>query len=956
MFAVRYKMSTINKAWNEAFAPLALVIVLFVCVIQTGFAQNLVPNPSFEIYTDCPSDLNDGEPLQCSQWDHGNEGTVDYYNRCDYPLNMGVPDNIFGFQEPISGDAYVGLKARQDDENYREYALAPLNAPLLADSAYLVSFYISPAETFCYTKPFGALFTVGPPSYNGTEYIEYNPQIEVNGDFLDDYQNWIRISRCFLAQGGENYITIGNFRNDQESAYDDECPLGGIFVYFAYYYLDSVTVEKLPASYDQFTLDDVTGCGFYEIDPGPAENYTWSDGTTNPTLTVIESGAYYVTLSNECAFQYGEIDVTILPDAPPVALPGDTMLCAGESLEITLDTDAGAYEWQDGSNDSEYTITEDGMYIVTLTDDCDVTSDTINVTFLDAPEAFSLGEDTLICDGDAFTISLDLILGDFEWQDGSNSSSYTINDEGIYALTISNSCGQVEDDIEVGLVEPIVFSIGPDQATLCDGDQVLIELDPEFGAFLWHDGSTENNFVISSEGTVSVTITNQCFAESDAMEVTVIEPPEFSLGNDVTVCPGQLPVTFDLSGVQNAEEYLWEDDFTGSIHLINTGGTHSVTISNSCFSVSDAVQITILDSGPEVSLPADQLLCQGQIYTLHADILGIYQWQDLSTADSFLVTAPGIYALTVTNICGSDADSITIDYIPALAPPDLGSDFSLCPGEAGVLYANMVNVTYQWNDLSTADSLIITGPGVYSLQITDACSTTSDTIVISSNANPPDVDLPQTYSLCQGDTFLIESGVTGVQYLWSDGSSLSSLPVDDPGSYSLTVSNACGTDADTISIVDAGPAPVVSLGTDLSLCPGDFISVIPVSTDVQSWLWNDSSTSFSITVSSAGVVYVQGSNQCGLASDTIQVTLLPAIPQFDLGEDLSICPGETVTLAINEPNVDILWHDGTTNAELVVSNPGVIYATIANDCGSASDSVLVSLLDAPPSVDLGADQ
>ncbi|HLF63483.1 MAG TPA: hypothetical protein VI603_07015, partial [Saprospiraceae bacterium] len=962
---------------ETSYRLLAVLVLSYLLAFRCA-SQNLVPNPNFEDYTDCPTTL--GQIHLAPPWMNGNEGHVDYFHSCVDPGGIvDVPDNGWGHQDPLSGQAYSGVGAGSLGLNdYREYLMAPLLSPLIVGQSYLVSFYISLAEAACPIVPFGALFTVGPPVYDSYHHLAYEPQIETNGGLLDNYIGWTLVSRCFIADGGENYITIGNFRDVYNTPFDSSCflPAGD----HGYYFVEDVSVIEMPLSESEFTMDPVTVCGPYTINPGSAENYHWNDGTTNPTLTVTESGTYSVTLSNECAFSYGEIEVTIILDAPPVILPNDTVLCPGESIEIILDPDAGIYEWNDGNSNNEYTITEEGEYIVTLTDDCDETSDTINIAFLDPPIPFTLGEDTVICEGDLISISLDPDLGEFEWQDGSNSTTYTISEGGTYALTITSQCGTEEDEIMVTVVESIVFSLGPDMIALCNGQEIEIDLDPDLGDFLWHDNSQGNTFTISEGGTVSVTISNTCFTETDSMVVEVVYPPVFTLGPDLTVCSGEFPVTIDMSDVEHAESWEWTGGSSESVILVSTPGTYGVTISNDCFAMSDEIVVTVGDVDPVVTLPPDQLLCPGQTFMLDAGgLMGTYQWStstgSVTDADTFLVTEPGTYYLTVTNICGSGSDSVTIYYIPPLAPPDLGNDFSLCPGETGVLYAGVENVTYLWSEgttgtVGTADSLAITSPGTYSVQIADGCTSASDTVIVTFNANPPDIDLPASVDLCQGDTVVIDAGVTGVQYLWNDASTGSAttapeLIVTTSGIYYLQVSNACGTDADTIMIIDAGPAPTVSLGADLSLCPGDVMNVIPVSSDVQSWLWHDSSTSSSFSVSAAGVVYVEASNQCGQAGDTIQVTMLPATPPLDLGADLSICPGETVTLTITEPNVDILWHASTgsaasdttsTNPEFSLDTSGLITATISNACGSASDSVVVSLLDAAPTLDLGADQ
>lgn len=246
---------------------------------EHAVCQNLVPNPSFEVYTECPPGGNTGEPLQCIPWTQANEATADYFNVCSPPGEAGIPTNFAGEQWPVTGVAYVGACSRSFGVNYREYVQTQLDNPLVADAAYQVSFYISPGEELCATQPFGALFTVGIPVYDGESVLDYPPQIEVNGGFLNNYADWTLISRCFIAEGGEYYITIGNFRDDSETPIEPGCN-GTV----AYYYIDQVSVIELPLSEESFTLDPVTACDSFEIFPGSAENYEWTTAPRIPHL------------------------------------------------------------------------------------------------------------------------------------------------------------------------------------------------------------------------------------------------------------------------------------------------------------------------------------------------------------------------------------------------------------------------------------------------------------------------------------------------------------------------------------------------------------------------------------------------------------------------------------------------------------------------------------------------
>jgi len=71
------------------------------------FAQNLVPNPSFEEYVNCPNDY--GESFELRNWFIA-ISNPDYFHACDgYNDTCGVPINVWGFQQPASGDGYIGM-------------------------------------------------------------------------------------------------------------------------------------------------------------------------------------------------------------------------------------------------------------------------------------------------------------------------------------------------------------------------------------------------------------------------------------------------------------------------------------------------------------------------------------------------------------------------------------------------------------------------------------------------------------------------------------------------------------------------------------------------------------------------------------------------------------------------------------------------------------------------------
>jgi len=851
--------------------------------ISVVVSQNLVPNYSFDTINFCPTTFGGVGPTVAIPWASATNGSPDIMNSCGNPSNMGVPVNFFGTQAALTGEGYSGIYCKFPTYEYREYLLAPLFEPLTADVWYNVSFYVSLGDNACGIEQLGAYFSVAPPPGGIVSALNVTPQVESLQGFLSDKDNWVLISGCFQAEGGEAYITIGCFHHDNETPVDPACATN-----LSYYYLEnvSVTVGNEPEEIPVDLGGPVFECFSYEIDPDiPDLHYTWEDGSHNPTLVVNETGTYALTVSDGCNYGIDSIDVTIGGNHDPVEFGIDALtICNGDSYDVSFDPDISEYQWDDGSTGPEYSITTAGVYAVTLDDGCSVSSDAITISVLDPPSPFDLGDDMPICFDDEIVYDFDFTLGDFLWQDGSTSSSYTITEGGSYSLTISNMCGEESDQIILTDLEVPEIEIGDDVQVLCNGTIIDIEIDPSLGDIQWQDGSTAPNYEISGPGLYTVFVTNVCGVGSDQIDVTIYDNPVFDLGNDVHLCPG------------------------------------------------------------------DSLLLTGN------NIQGNYLWQDNSTASEFLVTSPGTYALTISNACSTGTDSIVVDYSLPLIPPDLGPDITLCPGEALVLHAASPGANYIWQDMTTADSLMVTSAGTYFVQVFNACNSFSDTVTVSVNDNPPHVDLPAQLTLCQGQSVLLDAMITGVSYQWNDQSQNQQLIVNTPGTYSLTVTNACGTDVDTTVILDGGLAPAVELGNDIDLCPGESFVLSPAYANVDSWTWQDGSSQDSFVVSGAIQVFVEVNNACGSAFDTLNTVLLPATPPLDLGNDTSLCSGESFVLSINTPGVTILWPDGSSGPDFTITGVGLVYASIANSCGQSFDTIQVNTLPDIPSLNLGPDQ
>jgi gliding motility-associated-like protein len=851
---------------------------------------NLAPNPGFEEYTSCPTGL---WQFNCYPWHSGSGGSPDYFNACTNSNVIGVPDNFNGSQPALSGNGYTGFVgiALQHDE-FREYIQAYLESTLIGGKWYYVSFNLSLSGGLhwsgvsddCGIEQIGAYFSAEPPDYVPVDFIDVVPQVESSGSFYSDTTNWMLIEGCFKAVGDEMVITIGNFHNNLNTNVDTACTA---YPYEAYYYLEDVFVgEVQPGELDLELGGPVSGCYTYTIDPQiSGVDFYWEGGSTDPTLTVTTSGMYSLTIYDGCRAGVDSIEVIIINAPDDLIDLEEITVCQGETVEVTLDPDLTEYTWNDGSHETDYVIATSGVYTVTLDDGCDITIDEIEVTILDPPSPFSLGGDTVLCTGSQIEFEFDPDLGDFQWQDNNPSNYYVITQEGFYAVTISNMCGEASAELEVTETDPVIVSLGVDNDTLCTGEMLHFSLDPALGTYIWQDGSTNPIYNISSTGVYSVTMTNYCGLSSDTVAVVAYSTPSFDLGDTIHTCPGQ----------------SW-----------------TIAITN---------------------------------------YIGEYTWQDGSHANYIEVTTSGTYSLTIENACGIDSGDIVMIYADTLLPPDLGADFSLCPGDVATLNVSFPGATYIWQDMSTADTLLVNVPGIYHVQVSNQCETLMDTVVVTTEDQPPSISLPDQISLCQGSNEVLDPEVSGVVYTWSDGTDGSTLNVTSPGVFMLTVTNACGSDVDTVIVLNGGPLPSVSLGPDVSICEGEVINITPVFSDVNSWLWSDGSMNAEYSSSSAGTVYVEVTNGCGVAYDTMEVNILAVTPPLDLGPDFTLCPGMTSILMITISDVNVLWSDSTTgNNFLVTETDAQVYATITNGCGESVDTVNVLLLPTIPPLDLGADQ
>jgi hypothetical protein len=230
----------------------AVILLMFFFIAQGfSYCQNLVPNGSFE---DTIPRFNNPTPTYVESvppWFAGYADASPNYFNSVYDITsagFGTPSNLWGYQVPVSGFAFVGFGTYTIGPQYREY-ISVMIQPLQFNHIYYLKFYVSLADSSRYAVDrIGAYFSVDTASFYNYNY-NFIPQVANQpGIVISDTMNWVAIEGFYLAQGGEKCLTFGNFYNNANTQITQ---LAVNNFNFSYYYLDEVSLIDCTATFIQ---------------------------------------------------------------------------------------------------------------------------------------------------------------------------------------------------------------------------------------------------------------------------------------------------------------------------------------------------------------------------------------------------------------------------------------------------------------------------------------------------------------------------------------------------------------------------------------------------------------------------------------------------------------------------------------------------------------------------------
>lgn len=231
------------------------------------FAQNphnLVPNPSFEEVDGKIKSA--GQIMLAIPWKSVTMNPVDLYSEDAKDKSFRVPENKYGKEKPKTGKNYAGVSFYgHRGRAPRTYLGVELKSEMIAEKEYCLKFHISMSDMSKYAvNNFGLYIAKEELTETTDGNLSFEPQImSVTNEVYDQQYLWKDICGTYKAEGGEKFITIGNFFPDDDTKQETvrlSREFSGRQSYDAYYYIDDVSViatEKLKEG--ECSCDQIAG-------------------------------------------------------------------------------------------------------------------------------------------------------------------------------------------------------------------------------------------------------------------------------------------------------------------------------------------------------------------------------------------------------------------------------------------------------------------------------------------------------------------------------------------------------------------------------------------------------------------------------------------------------------------------------------------------------------------------
>ncbi|HRP58389.1 PKD domain-containing protein, partial [Agriterribacter sp.] len=543
-----------------------------------------------------------------------------------------------------------------------------------------------------------------------------------------------------------------------------------------------------------------------------------------------------------------------------------------------------------------------------------------------------------------------------------------------YTVTVTrNGCSDSDDKV-ITVTTPPTVDLGP-AAAICAGNSITLDAG-DHGAgttYNWSTGETTRTIDVTTADTYTVTVTRNGCSASDSKAITVTTSGlVVDLGTDIERCAVGLPTTLD-AGITGAT-YKWgSDPFVPTVTNKTTktvqtlmAGKFWVEVTKDGCSATDTIIVTNKPMAePQFSYtqtgscsPIDVSFTDA---TTSCSSISNYEW-DFGDGSAVLTGSPdpavmnpthsyaqpGVYRVILKVTVSGEDKTYEEDIIVSGTgiPVNLGNDTTICAGSSITLDAgDHPGATYEWAPGGEATrSITVNTSDTYIVTVAkDGCKSI-DAINVTV-APELTVDLGNDTTICAGNSVVLDAGNPGAAYLWSTGETTRTIVADHADTYSVTVNN--GNCIGTGSIkVDISSTLPVSLGDDATICTGSSIT-LDAGYPGAVYTWSTSAASQSIIVNMAGVYSVTVNHNGCVGEDEIEISLTDPPSAVNLGNDTTICFGNSVQLDAGNPGAQYLWNTGATTQTLYAMSSGLYSVEVTGCGGTVYDEIYLSMANLP---------
>ncbi len=292
-------------------------------------------------------------------------------------------------------------------------------------------------------------------------------------------------------------------------------------------------------------------------------------------------------------------------------------------------------------------------------------------------------------------------------------------------------------------------------------------------------------------------------------------------------------------------------------------------------------------------------------------------------------TSNGNY--TVTLIVQWPCNSDTIKKIVSINSPSLtialpGNLTCLTPSLTLIAnYTSSNTINWVWlgpailNGSNTANPTI-NQPGTYSVTASSAGCVKSQTVIVTSNFQNPNLNVIQNATLgCNPKSCILSanSNFTNVTFIWAGANILSSanaptIIVGSSGTYTASVVQGVCITSKTVSVIDNPNVPTVNIvGINYLLCPNKEVVLNASSSSSNAgYQWSNGSNTNTISISQPGLYNLTIKDLLSLCSNTSQIFIKDSVDFYINVPKKIICEGECVIFTSSRNGIVYNWNFG----------------------------------------------